>query len=267
MIKFDPHHYYLQSVQSPDHDAELLADMYRTHSDKKLIQQGLLLREDFAGTAALCFEWVKLNSKHSAIGLDIDKKALAWGDKFYAKQSKKGDYARVELKAMDVLHAHKVKADLICALNFSYFFLKQRQDILKYFKEVRAALKPEGLFILDAFGGPEYMTPSEDKRRSADGSFTFWWVVERYDAITSEIDCRIDFQVKGETLRRKGVFRYHWRLWGLRELCDILQEAGFKKLHFWAEGLDKKGHGNGRFKEVQSEENCQAWLTYIVAQS
>jgi hypothetical protein len=260
---FDKYFYYVHSVQSADHDASLLWKMMRNLWTGPLPKQPCM-QEDFCGTAALCYEWVKLGQNHRAVGIDLDSDALAWGAEHIAKESNYKSLDRIELIHGDVLSDHKKKPHMICALNFSYFFMKDRTTLKKYFQSCKKTLSRNGLLVLDAFGGPDYQLPHSDRRRNSEMKFTYWWDVEKFDAISHEIKCHIHFKRDGEALR-KNVFSYDWRLWTIPEITDLLKEAGFKSIEYWAEGLDKHGDGNGVFKPIRSERECQTWVIYIVA--
>ena len=45
--------------------------------------------------------------------------------------------------------------DIVVAFNFSYQFMKKREDLRNYFKHVKASLKSDGMFAVDIFGGTE----------------------------------------------------------------------------------------------------------------
>jgi SAM-dependent methyltransferase len=262
--KFDKHELYVNSVQSADHDAQLMRTMYSDGSPKK-IKRKLLLREDFCGTGALCYEWARLDSEHHAVGVDIDNSTLVWGTLHHGTNAKLSQQNKqVKLICGDVMKVRHGQPDIICALNFSYYFMHHRSDLLRYLSLCRQRLADGGILILDAFGGPEYLGPHRDKRRNSEKKFTFWWEVESFDAISHRIKTHIDFQVDGQKIRKR-VFSYDWRLWTLPEILDLLREAGFKTIEFWAEGLDRRGHGNGRFRKIKSEKNCATWVTYITA--
>jgi SAM-dependent methyltransferase len=259
---FDKYFYYVNSVQSASHDAELLSSMYKKHGTSKLAS--LCLQEDFCGTADLCYEWVQLNKKYKAIGIDLDKKALAWGKNFHSDACSDDELNRIDLVHGDVLTPRQSKPDIICALNFSYSFLHSRAGLLNYLKKCHRSLNSGGLTILDCFGGPAYLKPHLDKRRNTHDKFTFWWEVKSFDAISNRISCAIHFQADQDTYR-KDVFTYEWRLWSVPEITDIFKEAGFSEVHYWSEGLDVSGKGDGKFKVVKKEANCEAWVCYLVA--
>jgi len=261
---FDKYDLYVNSVQSADHDAELIFKMFK-QSIAGNSQSDILLREDFCGTAALCYEWAALSPKHHAMGIDLDSQALQWGKRNLAPQHAPTSNNRVKLVCGDVMRNWRDKPNIICALNFSYFFLKTRPGLLRYLKSCRKSLKKNGLLVLDAFGGPEYLGPHLDRRRNSSKRFTFWWEVENFDAISNQIKTHIHFKIDGEKIRKR-VFSYDWRLWSIPEITELLLEAGFKKIEYWAEGLTWRGEGNGRFRKITSEKNCETWITYITAQ-
>jgi hypothetical protein len=56
-------------------------------------------------------------------------------------------------------------------------------------------------------------------------------------------------------------------MWGIAELREIMEDAGFSKtIAFW-EGEDGDGGGDGIFYETNKAENCESWVTYICALS
>jgi hypothetical protein len=261
--KFDKYLYYANSVQSAEHDASLLWRILKKHwAGKPPLDP--MLREDFCGTGELCFEWIKLGPKHHAIGVDIDPSALQWGRSHHASNLSNKQQARVELIEGDVLTHNASNPHIICALNFSYFFLKDRVTLKDYFTACRKDLTKNGLLILDVFGGPDYLIPHSDRRRNNELSFDYWWEVESFDALTNRIKTAIHFKPDGKP-RRNKVFRYDWRLWSPPELADILTEVGFSSVEFWAEGLDAKGFGDGIYRKIHSEKDCETWVCYIIA--
>lgn len=261
---FDKYDLYTHSVQSADHDASLIRSMYHAENPGQSSQE-LLIREDFCGSGELCFEWTRLDPTYRALGVDIDNSALAWGlRKHDVSRERSTTEKRVKLVCGDVFRVDQGRPNIICALNFSYYFILHRDNLLRYFKLCRKRLAKNGMLILDAFGGPDYLVPHLDKRRNPEKKFTFWWEVESFDAITHRIKTHIHFQIDGQRIKKR-VFSYDWRLWTLPEISDALVESGFKQIEFWAEGLDSHGLGNGRFRKIKTEQNCETWVTYITA--
>ena len=263
LTRFDKYDFYVNSVQSADHDAGLIWRMLQDTTGA-VRNRNIILREDFCGTGALCFEWVKLGPSHKAVGVDIDETALSCGRHYYGPKTTKDRSSRVKLVCADVMAYKLPEPDVICALNFSFYFMKDRCDLLRYFKRCRKELNKKGLLVLDAFGGPAYLGPHSDRRRNSDKKFTFWWEVESFDAISHEIKTHLHFKPDGQKIKKR-VFSYDWRLWTLPELTDLLKQAGFTKIEYWAEGLDSRGNGNGRFGKIKSEKNCETWVTYVTA--
>jgi SAM-dependent methyltransferase len=260
---FDKYFYYSHSVQSPEHDAQLIWKMMKK-SWKGPLPKAPTLQEDFCGTAALCYEWALLGSQHAAAGVDIDATALQWGAKNLANDLPLSVVKRVHLIHGDVMENHSLRPDVICALNFSYFFMKERDQLKRYFQSCKKSLTRHGILVLDAFGGPDYEGPHRERRRNSQLKFNYWWNVEKFDAVNHSISCHIDYQRDGERTRQK-VFSYDWRLWSIPELTDLLKESGFTSITYWAEGLDKQGRGNGTFRPIKSEIGCTTWVIYIVA--
>lgn len=260
---FDKYFYYTNSVQSAPHDAELLWKMFRK-SRKGALPEQVMFQEDFCGTAALCYEWAALAPECHAVGIDLDQKALDWGKKHHSQEHDEDVFNRVTTICGDVLADHHIRPNLICALNFSYFFIEDRQKMLEYFRSSRNSLQQDGLLVLDCFGGPAYQNTHLDRRTNPEEKFTYWWEVESFDSISHHMTCHLHYQRRGEKKREK-VFTYHWRQWSVPEITDLLREAGFSNIEYWAEGMTKSGEGDGRYKPVTQEKNCEAWVCYIVA--
>jgi hypothetical protein len=61
-------------------------------------------------------------------------------------------------------------------------------------------------------------------------------------------------------------FRYHWRVWSIPELRDILHDAGFGQVDCYWEGTAEDGEsGNGIFRKTRKGTNDPAWVAYLVA--
>jgi hypothetical protein len=45
-----------------------------------------------------------------------------------------------------------------------------------------------------------------------------------------------------------------------------LEEIGFKKVHYYWEGTDEDGEGDGNFNKIDTGEICDSWVAYIVGE-
>lgn len=258
MTRLSEYELYMRSVQNPEFDARLLQRIYKSYFD--IPTSGLSLREDFCGTGALCYEWIRLNKSHSALGVDLDHSAIKWGKSRYDIQNDE----RVSLREENVFSSSKEPAHLVCALNFSYFLLKTRADLVRYFKKCRTRLHKNGVLALDAFGGPGYLKPTSELRTKIDKNHSVYWNINSFDAINQHIKCSISL-LNHATNGKRDLFKYDWRLWNPQEITECLMEAGFQNLLYWSEGLNKKGNGNGKFRQIKSEMGVETWLIYITA--
>lgn len=59
----------------------------------------------------------------------------------------------MQLVRGDVARVRTERVDVVGAFTFSYWVFKTRPDMLRYFRRVREALVPDGVFFLDAYGG------------------------------------------------------------------------------------------------------------------
>ncbi len=253
----DKHVLYQLSVQAPDTEVEFLDSWFKKIRGKK----PLSMREDFCGTAILCATWVKSAKDRTATGLDIDGKVLAWGKEHNLAPLGK-DIDRVTLLQKDVRAKLKLKHDIICAFNFSYWIFKTRDAMRDYFARIRGGLAKGGLFFLDAYGGWESHEPMKEHRKIKAG-FTYVWDQNTFDAITHDVTNFIHFEFQDGT-ELKRAFRYDWRFWTMPELQELLLEAGFSKVHvFWDTSADVR---KDAFRERTQAANQPGWLAYLVAE-
>lgn len=256
---FDKYKLYLDSVQSPEGDVVFLRRVYRELRKK----DPKIMREDFCGTFALSCEWVKLNPKNEAFGVDLDPEPLEYGKNHYLSALKPEQQKRVHLLEQNVLKPGLPKTDLVIAMNFSYFIFKTRELMREYFANAYKHLREDGVFILDLFGGS--LCYDENEEKTAHRGFTYYWDQENFDPVTNRAKFYIHFKLKGGKKAEK-VFTYDWRLWSIPELREILQEAGFKKTHIYWEGTTRDGGGDGKFRRTEKGESCQSWIAYIAAE-
>ncbi|MDA1007997.1 MAG: class I SAM-dependent methyltransferase [Planctomycetota bacterium] len=223
-----------------------------------------LLREDFCGTASVCAQWAKSRKENRAWGVDLCGDVLAWGKKRSIDPLAVQQRARVSLVQENVLTAKVPKVDILAALNFSYFIFKERRQLIEYFRAARAALRPRGVCVFDAYGGSEAHSEIQEER-SLDG-FVYVWDQNKYNPITGFVLNHIHFRFPdGSELKR--AFSYNWRLWSLPEIQDALYEVGFKKVAVYWEGTDHStSSGNGNFFPSTCGEACEGWIAYIVAE-
>jgi len=256
----DRHELYQLSVQSPEEDCTFFARVYKKLRKKDARH----FREDFCGTALNCSEWVKRNAANTAEGFDIDPDPVGWGiERNFVPIGDAARRATIHLK--DVREPSVKKPDVRTATNFSYWCFHDRPTMLEYFRAAHADLKKDGIFILDIYGGPDAMKEMVEERAIAEG-FTYVWDQVRHSPATGEYRAYIHFHFKDGT-KYKRAFRYDWRLWGLPEIIDVLREAGFSGVDTYWEGTASDGEtGNGIYRKSARGENCEAWVTYIVAQ-
>jgi hypothetical protein len=250
---------YQEAVQDPESDVSRMRRMYERHFDRAPSR----LREDFCGTALLACAWVRDRRHHEATGIDLDPDPLAWGRKHNLSRLDPEQLRRLRLVEGDVLRVRDRPADLIAAFNFSYSVFKEREELLHYFKRARAGLAPEGIFVLDAYGGPEAQERRAETREYK--GFDYVWDQDLFDPITHHTQCLIHFEFDdGSRLHR--AFEYDWRLWMLPELRDLLIEAGFDTVEVYWEGMERDTEEpNGIFRVRKHAEDDPAWIAYVVA--
>ena len=281
----DIHTLYQSSVQSPDADCELFAEIY----EQLRGVAPTVLREDFCGTALLSTTWCLSDRSRRAIGVDLDAPTLAWARTHNIEPNAEALGDRLELVQADVLEVqHLERADISAALNFSFCIFKQRHELLRYLERSYSGLAEGGVLFLELFGGLKGIDTDEETRE-LDG-FTYIWEQESFNPITNEIVCHIHFEFPDQS-RIERAFTYHWRLWSIPELRDLLYEAGFSKVRVYWEKVEEEDddddddvddddddeiddddddddmlEGTGEYEEVEEVEQQDSWLVYVVAQ-
>ena len=260
--KADIHELYEKSVQNVEYEVEFLQGTFKDIRGRT----AHLFREDFCGTASTCCEWVRQGRDYQAIGVDIDPAVLEWGRQNRVSRLSSADQARVSLIEGDVLSTDTPPVDLMAAFNFSFFIFDTRDKLRAYFERAYAALKDDGVFFVDLFGGPE--AQEETKEKTKYKRFTYVWHQAEFHPVTNYIRCHIDFRFKDGSKIKKA-FTYEWRLWSAPEIRELLAEAGFRKSTVYWEGDDEDdedGEGNGEFTPDEKGEADLAWIAYIVAE-
>jgi hypothetical protein len=149
-------------------------------------------------------------------------------------------------------------------MNFSYYLFLSREDLLEYFRSVRDGLVEDGIFFLDAYGG--YDAPRDIVEERECEGFTYIWEQERFNPIDGTMSCHIHFEFPDRS-RLDRAFSYHWRLWTLPEIRELLEEAGFGDVEVYWEGTDEESNeGNGIYEPATVGDADPGWICYVVAQ-
>ncbi len=262
----DRHLLYQQSVQDVDSEIDFVE---QTWSELRQ-RPASFLREDFCGTANTACEWVKRGDIHHAVGIDFDQQVLEWGRQHNLTQLSHEQLARIELLHEDVLEARPGLADIVLAMNFSYYLFLTRDELRDYFSNALDGLVSDGILFLDAYGGyeaPMVLTESRECQDRDNNAFTYIWEQAEFNPIDSCMTCHIHFEFPDKS-RMDKAFSYRWRLWTLPEICEILEQAGFCEVDVYWEGTDEeKNEGNGIYTPSTTGDADPGWVCYVVAQA
>jgi len=256
----DKYELYQLSVQSPEEDAEFLADVFQAERGRPARH----FREDFCGTALLTASWIQRDPANTAEGFDIDPEPVEWGQaRHFAEMGEAAKRATIHIK--DARAPSARAPDVRCAQNFSYWLFTTRPQMLDYFKKAREDLTDDGVFVIDLHGGPESYDVMEEETELEDEGFTYVWDQDQYWPVTGQARLFIHFRFPDGTALERA-FEYHWRLWGLVELKELLEDAGFSQVDCYWEGTDEDGEsGNGIFTKEEHGEHCASYVAYLVA--
>ena len=255
----DRYDLYQRAVQEPEADFRLIERVFR----RRYGRPPRTFREDFCGTALIACRWVARHPENRAFAIDLDPAPLAWGRAHNLTALAPEQAARVKLIEGDVRDVGHAKVDVTAALNFSYYLFQRRDELRQYLRCARATLLPEGMLLLDAYGGADAQRTLRERRRF--GSVHYVWDQRVFDPITHRVVNDIDFEFKdGSRLRR--AFTYDWRLWSIPEIRELLAEAGFAGSEVYWEGTDSvSGRGNDVFTRRERAPDDPAWIAYVVA--
>jgi len=256
----DRHDLYQRAVQAAEPECDFISETFQSLRRRPARS----LREDFCGTALVAAEWVRRSRANSAVGVDLDPEVLAWGREHNIATLTPKQQERIRLIESDVLTARTPASDVVLAMNFSYWLIKDRPGLLRYFKRVYRALVDDGVFFLDAFGGYDCYKVCTEKTEHK--GFTYVWRQAAFHPVTSECECHIEFRFKDGSAIRPA-FSYTWRMWTLPEIRELLAEAGFGPVTVHFQGFDDEtGEPNGVFTPSATGEADASWLAYIVAE-
>lgn len=268
----DPFALYEGSVQRPEDDVAIFSETFARLRGRRAV----LLREDFCGTAKLSLAWCSSARDRRAIGVDLDARTLDWARRHNVEPHARRLGGRLELLRGDVLQRIETRADVTCAMNFSFCVFKRRDQLKRYLARAREGLVDDGLLFLELYGGTGAIEPVVEERE-VDG-FTYVWEQKSFDPITHETLCHIHFKFPDGS-RIDRAFTYDWRLWTIPELRELLLEVGFSRARvFWAtideddaaEGLagdDDMLYGGGDYVELREAEQQYSWLVYVVGEA
>ncbi|NNK97506.1 MAG: class I SAM-dependent methyltransferase [Xanthomonadales bacterium] len=265
-VSADRHLLYQQSVQ----DVEAEIDFVEQTWSELRRRPAEHLREDFCGTANTACEWVKRDVNHYATGIDLEQSVLDWGKQHNLSELDAGQLRRIELLNGDVLKARPGLADIILAMNFSYYLFLTRDELRAYFASALQGLVADGILFLDAYGGyeaPMELTEPRECQDEEGNEFTYIWEQAAFNPIDSCMTCHIHFEFPDRS-RMEKAFSYQWRLWTLPEIREILYEAGFSSVEIYWEGTDEENNeGNGIYTPSETGDADPGWVCYVVAQA
>lgn len=255
----DRHALYQESVQNSEFELDFIDTTFKELTGRTANS----MREDFCGTAISSVEWVERRDTNTAIGVDFDSEVLGWGEKHNASRLKPDQRKRLELVEADVLEVTTEKVDLIQAYNFSYWFFQERKIMLDYFRRTREALVDDGILFLDVFGGSECYQTQKEKRKLE--GFKYIWEQAEFNAVTNELKCHIHFHFPDKSKLKKA-FSYTWRVWGAKELREILEEAGYRETIVYRQEFDPEtDEALDEYIATDEGEDYACWLGYLIA--
>ena len=261
-IHVSRHRLYELGVQNPRWQVDYLSQFHRILTRRR----PLSFREDFCGTAKIACEWVAKSRAHTALALDIDAEVLEYAESCNRSALKPAARKRLRIERADVLRPPRGDFDWIGAFNFSFYIFHERRMLLRYLRSARRSLSKPGTLFLELAGGPGFVEPFEDQkvfRVPSVGSVTQIWEQHGQDPLTSVADYSIHYGLpSGEWI--PDAFTYHWRIWTIREVRELLAEAGFSRSVVLWEKPGRNGSGSGEFEIREDAPQVHSWVAYVV---
>lgn len=254
----DIHKLYEDAVQCVEAEIDFADETFK----KIRGRAAKTLREDFCGTMNSSCEWLRRRKTNLAYSVDLDRKVLEWGKANNLAKLNRQQQDRITIYKSDVKTVKTLPADIVLAMNFSYWIFKTRKTMTDYFRHVYSCLNDEGVFFLDSFGGYEGCKEMQETTRYK--GFTYVWDQNKFNPITNDGLFHIHFRFMDGSAIEKA-FTYDWRIWSLPEIKEMLTDAGFRPSIYW-EGTGKDGLGNGIFSRSTKGDADPSWIAYIVAE-
>ncbi len=264
----DPHALYEAAVQGVEFDLDFFERVWRRLRGGRFAR----LREDFCGTAQLSCAWALRRPANRAWAVDHDPAVLAWArDQHLARLGRAA--GRVTLLERDVRRVTRPRVEVVAALNFSFWVLQRRRELLRYFRAVRRSLGPRGLFFAFAFGGTGAMEALVERQRippspGPDGGripgFLYVWEQESFNPADHRLVCHIHFKLGDGTWLRRA-FSYDWRMWTLPEIREAMLEAGFRSTEVYVEGWNhRRNRPDDSYRRRRRFANQEGWIAVVV---
>ncbi|MEM1097976.1 MAG: hypothetical protein AAGH92_04230 [Planctomycetota bacterium] len=252
---------YESAVQQPVAEVLFLERAYRHGRGADAWPR--TLREDFAGTSSVAAAWCRTDPDREAIAVESDRPTAAWAGQYHH------DLDTLYVVDDDVLNIHGPRVDVLAALNFSVLIWHDRPALVRYLKHARRCLRPDGVFVMDLFGGPGATTIQTEDRPGHDDEgqpVMYRWEQRAHDPLTGRLDCRIHFRwdQAGSQRELRDAFVYDWRLWTIPELLDAIHEAGFIETNVWADDPQQPGR-YAPVSQLDASNARSAWVVYLTA--
>lgn len=259
-LPYHPLELYEASVQDPISEMKFFEKVFKQTFKKR----PLVLREDFCATFRNACQWIKMGRHNCAHAVDLDEKTLEYGKNKLDHLSIK-EQARLFVYPENVLSVDTPPVDILSISNFSIGYLKKREDLLFYMQNNYRHLKKQGMVIFDLLGGQEISVEQEEKRTFSmpdKKRVKYIWEHACYDPITHDAVFYIHYEILKK--RFEKVFAYHWRMWSIPEMRDVLLEAGFDDVKVYWEKDDEDGDPSGDYAVAKRAEDCSVWIAYVV---
>ena len=222
------------------------------------VPRGLLRHGDLA-----C-RWVELKKHHRAIGVDIHGPTLDWGRARHVDSMTPDEQSRISLIEDDVRNVTSPKADVLCALNFSYCVFKTRAELRSYFQSptTRSRRTDCSSRTRGAAARPRSSrSRARDRRR-----LHLRLGPARVRPRVLPDDLQDPFRVRG----RQPTLTTRSSTNGVCGLCprsgELLEEVGFQDVHVLWGRAPTASPARATASSVESEKGDadDAWIAYVV---
>eukprot|EP00884_Botryococcus_braunii_P017267 jgi/Botrbrau1/4223/Bobra.0044s0020.1 len=157
-------------------------------------------------------------------------------------EGSEGEHAEAVSAEADLPGVHLLAAkpcDVVCALNYCICLLHTVHDLRHYLKKARAAIGTGGgIFVADLLGGSSAEASTNVVRRNQVTGAEYQWEQTGFDPVTRRLHAYLSLRHRTSRRTVRRAFHYHWRLWTLPEVRDLLLSAGFADVKVWLRPLE-----------------------------
>lgn len=109
------------------------------------------------------------------------------------------------------------------------------------------------ILVLDILGGHAGESSVKLRRQNEISGLSYLWEQAKFDPVKRQLTCHISLKDPQTSQVLKHAFTYHWKLWTIPEVVELLEEAGFADVHIWIRCMIGTGDADAGQDEVEND--------------